>query len=89
MWHRIDKEKPHEDQKVFYWYGLPDKVYSGFYESCESEWIKNVFYGQGGFLTDAITYWMPRAEGQVDLPEAPTTKQKEQCIYHPKKETKK
>ncbi len=86
-WLRIDKQKPEQNQNVFYWFGFFDKVYSGTYnlESIEIRPGKIInidyFCDRGGALGDDITYWLPRNED--DIPEHPSLEEKATCLYHP------
>jgi hypothetical protein len=92
-WIHIDEQRPEENQPVYYWFGFWNQVYEGFYQTGDSEIIDgeeygggNVFYGEGGFLGDDVTWWMPREElpeGVVFCPAGPTKKQKAACKYHP------
>jgi hypothetical protein len=88
-WLHIDEHKPEQHQPVYYWFGVWDCVYEGFFEESEEEEIKGmyVFYGvDGGFLGDDVTWWLPRIElpeGIYYDPAPPTDEQKASCKYHP------
>lgn len=81
-WLRIDQEKPEQKQLVYYWFGFFDEVYAGKYKECDE---MDCFFDKGGFLCGDITYWMPREEGDK-MPEPPSAKEKETCLYHPLKQ---
>lgn len=91
-WLRIDEHTPEENQPVYYYFGVFDCVYAGFYQKYYDEdypegVFSDCFYSKSGFLTDDVTYWMPREElpeGVYFTPVHPTEYQKETCKYHPK-----
>lgn len=91
IWLRIDEQKPYNEQPVFYYFGFFDKIYKGAYSTEEVEFsgkilVMDCFYGKSGFLSDDVTYWMPRIEGNEFFPEHPTKEQKKSCIFHPLQE---
>jgi len=78
-WLRIDEQKPEKKQKVWYWFEVFKKYYEGFYNS--DEYKQDIFYGDCGFLTGDVTYWMPREDGDKK-PKPPTIAQRKKCLYH-------
>ena len=93
-WIDIRDKEPEDGQMVYYWFGFFNKVYTGFYEKYREDdypegIYSNIFFSDKGFLTDDITWWMPREElpEGVDLyPTGPTDEQKRNCKYHSFKE---
>ena len=91
-WLRIDEQKPEQNQPVFYYFGVFDRVYEVKYISTETDFGDDdgtlyeidYFGGMSGFLGDDVTYWMPRADGD-EKPADPTPEQKATCLYHPTK----
>lgn len=83
-WLRIDEITPAEEQNVWYWFGLFDKIYAGRYIGAD-ECSDNIFIDKGGWLSDEVTYWMPRNEGDIE-PEYPSKEEKGKCLYNPIKE---
>lgn len=90
QWLRIDEQLPENEQDVFYYFGVFDQIYEGKYFSQETNfddedgpmYTLNIFGGKCGYLSDDVTYWQPRVEGQ-ECPEMPTPEQKATCRYHP------
>ena len=95
-WIDIRDKEPEDGQLVYYWFGFFDCVYTGHYEQYYDEYYpigvySNVFYNDEGFLTDDVTWWMPREklpEGVYLYPTGPTDEQKCNCMYHPLKKGK-
>lgn len=92
-WQHIDESKPMVNQPVYYYFGVFDSIYEGFYERYSDKYYKeglfsDVFYSDNyGFLTDDITWWMPRIilpENIIFTPSPPTDEQKVKCKYHPR-----
>jgi hypothetical protein len=87
-WISISDKLPEEKQPVFYYFGVFDCVYAGFYQSDkinfgDDRWYdSNCFYSDKGFLSDDVTFWQPREEGQ-ELPKSPPTWLRRMCRYHP------
>ena len=79
-WNRIDKVKPESEQKVWYWFEIFTQTYGGFYKTDRYE--QDVFYGDCGWLTGDVTYWMPRSDGD-EKPKLPTMAQRKKCLYNP------
>ena len=80
-WLRIDQKKPGQNQKVWYWFEVSKKVFSGIYrQGGEDHGAYDIFMGERGFLGDDVTWWMPRADETV--PEPPTFAQRCACLYH-------
>jgi len=55
MWISMTKTKPEQGAKVWYYFEITG-VSSGEYESNEHG---DTFFGEGGFLTNDVTHWMP------------------------------
>jgi hypothetical protein len=95
-WISIEDQKPEEGQPVYYYFGVFDSVYDGYYKSYSDEYYpqgisSDIFYSALGFLTDDVTWWMLREElpeGVSFFPAHPTDEQKAQCKYHPYPESK-
>lgn len=86
-WFRIDEAQPAEEQDVYYFFGLNGKVYPGKYnryvgEHCREDAYSNCFFGPGGFLTDDVTYWMPRGIND-DVPPPPSQELWAKDLYFP------
>lgn len=89
-WIRIDHEKPQVGQAVYYWFGVFDQVYPGYFkevafdETAYPGIMMDCFHDEGGFLCDDVTYWMPRAAGDESAyPPPPSPEEKASCLYHP------
>lgn len=91
---RIDKQKPEEGQKVYYWFGAFDQVYAGWYSHVTEDdngydvYDYDCFYDKTGFLCNDVTYWKPRDEDNMEDGYSPnqvhpTLEQKATCIFHP------
>jgi hypothetical protein len=72
-WQDIKKSKPAENQPVWYYFEVFDKVYDGYYSREDVSDLYNkpagtyytdCFSGRHGWLCDDVDYWMPREEGQ-------------------------
>jgi len=79
-WKHLDEERPVEGQAVYYWFGVFDSVFAGFFDGHDT------FYGRAGWLNGDVSWWMPR-DDHVDIPfgflPGLTPEQKSQCKYHP------
>ncbi len=73
-WKNIKIEKPKENQPVYYYFDVFDKVYEGFFCTEDNSelfdeplgtYVSNIFYSKHGWLADDITWWMPREENSV------------------------
>ena len=86
-WIRIDARKPVEGQECWYWFEVHKQVYLGKYSRVEYPGTGGLkgdqFYDNGGFLTDDVTYWMPKIKGDEDKPVPPTDFQRSGCLFHP------
>jgi hypothetical protein len=81
-WIDIKLEKPYNDEPVYYYFNVFDKVYRGFY--CEEDvshifnepygtYKSDCFYGKSGFLCDDVKYWMPREDtDSIIYPDKPS-----------------
>jgi hypothetical protein len=78
-WINIHDEKPYDDEPVYYYFH--NKVFYGFYfkedVSClylmpYGTYSSNIFYGRSGFLSNDVTWWMPREDTEgIIIPEKP------------------
>jgi hypothetical protein len=75
-WLDIHDKKPYNDEPVYYYFDVFDKVYYGyyyeddmsfFYNAPHGTYKQNTFYGRSGFLGDDVTYWMPREDTEPIL----------------------
>lgn len=89
IWNHIDEKKPTHGQAVFYYFGVFNQVYAGWYADGEEEeeaFSCNIFYSKRGYLGDDVTWWAEREElpeGVTFDPTPPTDEQKRNCKYHP------
>lgn len=70
MWKDINQEQPEDGQEVWYYFDIFDRVYEGEYCHVREDGWDHMFFGDHGFLTDDVTYWMPRNKGD-EMPEKP------------------
>ena len=67
-WLKVADKLPEEGQHVWYYFEHTG-VWEGHYKR---KGRCNIFYGEGGFLMDDVTHWMPWTENE---PEAPAINQ--------------
>jgi hypothetical protein len=84
-WLNIDMTVPDEGQEVWYYFGFFDHIYSGKHRSFREEGyapgvMSHCFFGASGFLTDDVTWWMPRVEDDL-RPDRPSRYQRKRD-YH-------
>jgi len=70
MWIEMKDRKPEQRQSVIYWFKYVG-VHRGYYlNDVDDDGVEHdIFAGEGGFLSDDVTHWMPD-EGQ-GLPAPP------------------
>ncbi len=80
QWIKITDQNPTDQQDVWYYFGVFDRVYKGKYTINQDSWTDednaehtfqmDCFYGNGGFLNGDVMFWMPCNEGDT-TPERP------------------
>ena len=85
-WRHIDMSVPAENEAVWYYFGFFDRVYCGKHYSFREDGyqpgaMSHTFVGWGGFLTDDVTFWMPKSESE-EKPERPGRDQLRHEVYH-------
>jgi hypothetical protein len=85
-WIHIDMRIPSEGEEVWYYFGFNNRVYSGRHRSFREEGyppgvVSNTFYGRSGFLTDDVTFWMPRSASE-ERPERPSRERRKHEVFH-------
>ncbi len=84
QWIDIMQEKPKEGQSCWYWFEVFKKVYAGKYSKVdETPLIGDMFYDPKGYLTDDVTWWMPKEDGDDEKPVPPSDALRSKCHYHP------
>ena len=81
-WYNVFENTPKDKQMVWYWFGLWDIIFSGFYNEGD-EFCFHYFHSNHGYLGDDITWWAEREEGELE-PNPPIDEQKKKCKYFPK-----
>lgn len=56
-WINIKDKKPEPGKPVWYYFDVFNRIYDGHYYGTDKE---DVFYGKHGFLTNDVTFWMPK-----------------------------
>jgi len=73
MWINIKNKKPEEEQNVWYYFDFFKRVYPGkftredmsyLYDKPEGTYVSDIFYGESGYLSGDVDWWMPRKEGE-------------------------
>jgi hypothetical protein len=80
-WLDINIETPYNNEPVYYYFDVFDRVYVGYF--CQEDvsfvynkpygtYKSNIFYSKHGFLSDDVKYWMPREDtDMIDKPKKP------------------